>query len=348
MESKSDTMSAMCWRKYGDASVVKIEQLPIPKPGPMDVLIQAHAASLNPIDFKRRGGAMKALNKEPVYPVVMGYDVSGVVSALGSGLDASCGFAVGDAVFARIPSNSHGQGTCCEFVVAEVKSVAKKPTNLTHAEAASIPLAGLTALKALRRARLDQGQKVFMTAGAGGVGTIALQLAKKVYGAATVATTTSPAGTELCRSLGADVTVDYKTEHFEQKLTDYDVAFDMTGEVPKCLQILKRGGRCISVVEPVQKASLVGAGFQVGCCLGCILGCMANSVEKQARERECTYEHIFMDASGKDLTELAGYFESGTLRPVVDRVFPFPEALQALAHLESNKAKGKVVIQIVA
>lgn len=133
---------------------------------------------------------------------------------------------------------------------------------------------------------------------------------------------------------------------FETKLTDYDVAVDLTGEVPQCLQILKRGGRCVSVVKPIQASSLAQGGMKVGCCLGCILGCMARGVEQQARDRECIYEHVFMQPSGKDLTELATYYENGVLRTVIDRTFPLTESVQAMAHLESNKAKGKVVVQI--
>ena len=339
VETKSNMMLAMCWRQYGDASVVKLEQLSVPKPGPTEVLIQAHAASLNPIDYKRRSGKLKLVAKETSYPVIMGYDVSGVVVALGSSVSE---FAVGDAVFGRVS----GMGTCCEYVTAEEKVLARKPAKLSHIEAASIPLATLTAYQALKLARLEKGQKVFLTAGAGGVGTMALQLAKHVFEASTVATTCSAAGAELCRSLGADVLVDYKTEQFENKLTDYDVAFDMTSEVSKCLQILKRGGHCVGVNEPIQAASLSRAGMKIGCCLGCIIGCMGRSVEKQARERECTYEHLWMEPNGRDLTVLAGYFESEKIRTVIDKTFPLAECLQALAYLESNKAKGKVVIQI--
>jgi alcohol dehydrogenase len=210
-------------------------------------------------------------------------------------------------------------------------------------EAASIPLVGLTAWQALvERARVQPGQRVFIQAGSGGVGTIAIQLAKHL--GATVATTTSAANAQLVADLGADIVIDYRTEDFETVLADYDVVLHSqdTKALEKSLRILKPGGRLISISGPPDPAfaSEVGAPWFVRP----VLAATSAQVRRQARRRGVDYQFLFMRADGGQLTELTALIDAGTIRPVIDRTFPLEATLDALAHVESGRSRGKVVV----
>merc|ERR1719223_2487845 len=225
-------MKALTFEKFGPAEqVMKMGTVPVPSEVPAGyILVKVHAASLNPIDKMRIEGGLKALRGEQMWPAVVGYDVAGVVEKLGAKVNA---FVTGDEVVARMQSWPMLPGGICEYSLVDVNTVAKKPANISFTDAASFPLAGETALQALRLGGVGPGSKVFVSGGAGGVGTLAIQIAK-ILGAETVATTASPGEkTELCKSLGADVVVNYPDEKFEDLLNNYDFAFDTTGESHK-------------------------------------------------------------------------------------------------------------------
>jgi NADPH:quinone reductase-like Zn-dependent oxidoreductase len=242
-------MKAFVVERYGDADTVRAGDVPDPQVGDDDVLVRIRAASVNPLDLKTRDGDLKAILPYRV-PFVLGNDLAGEVVAVGASVTR---FAVGDEVYARPDKNRIG--TFAELIAIHQDDVAAKPTTLTMEKAASIPLVGLTSWQALvERANLQPGQKVLIHAGSGGVGTIAIQLAKHL--GASVATTTSTANIDLVRGLGADVVVDYKKQAFETILHDHDVVLDTLGgeTLDKSLQVLKPGGKVISIAGPPDPA----------------------------------------------------------------------------------------------
>ena len=223
--------------------------------------------------------------------------------------------------------------------------VAIKPRALTMEEAASIPLVGLTAWQALiERANLQRGQRVLIHAGSGGVGTFAIQLAKHV--GATVATTTSTANIDLVRRLGADIVIDYKKEDFAEVLRDYDVVLNSLDKVTleKSLRVLKPGGQLISISGPPDAAFARSIGASWG--LRVIMGLLSYGIRAKAKRRQVHYSFLFMRASGDQLTEITSLIDDGIIRPVVDRVFPFTSTKEAMAYVETGRAKGKVVVSL--
>jgi NADPH:quinone reductase-like Zn-dependent oxidoreductase len=332
-------MRAAFFRKYGTSDVVELGELPRPPVGAKDVLIQVHAASVNPVDFKIRGGQLRLLQSLRM-PVILGNDVSGVVAEVGSEVTA---FAPGDEVFARVDKDR--VGAFAQYVVVLGRHVARKPTNLSHKEAASIPLAGLTAWQALTDfGALGAGQKVLVHAGSGGVGTLAIQLAKHL--GATVATTAGERNRALCERLGAELVVDYKTQRFEEMLTRYDLVLDTVGGEARMrsLGVLRTGGVLVSIFgAPTAK---VGKELGVNPVLRLALDFMNREPLRRARELGVRYEYLFMRPDGDQLLTLAGLCERGILRPVLDRVFPLDQVKDALAYVEAGHAVGKVVIEI--
>ena len=223
--------------------------------------------------------------------------------------------------------------------------VAIKPKELTMEEAASIPLVGLTTWQALiERANLKKGQKVFIQAGSGGVGTFAIQLAKHV--GAIVATTTSTANIDLVKRLGADIVIDYKKDDFETILHEYDVVLNSQGgeTLEKSLRVLKPGGKLISISGPPDPdfAKEIGSTWIVGL----LMRLLSYRIRKKAKRQHVRYSFLFMRASGDQLREIGSLIDSGIIRPVVDRVFPFESTKEALAYVEKGRAKGKVVVKV--
>ena len=312
--------------------------MPDPKMGADDVLVRIRAASVNPLDLKTRDGNLKAILPYRM-PLVLGNDLAGEVVAVGANVTR---FAIGAEVYARPDKNRIG--TFAELIAVHQDDVATKPATLTMAEAASIPLVGLTAWQALvERANLRPGQRVLIHAGSGGVGTIAIQLAKQL--GATVATTTSTANIELVKSLGADVVVDYKKQAFETVLRDYDVVLDTLGgaTLEKSLQVLKPGGKVISIAGPPDPAFAKELGANP--IISLAFAALSFRTRRRARRHRVTYSYLFMNASGDQLREIAALIDAGTIRPVVDRVFPFESTREALAYVEAGRAKaGKVVV----
>ncbi|MFG2961181.1 NADP-dependent oxidoreductase [Streptomyces sp. NPDC048291] len=331
-------MKAFVVERYGDKTAPHASEVPDPHVGAEDVLVQVHAASVNPLDYKIRDGEFKAILPYRV-PFVLGNDMAGVVVEVG---EAVTRFQVGDEVYAR-PGKDR-IGTFAEFIALHQDDVAFKPATLTMEEAASLPLVALTAWQALvERAQVQPGQKVLVHAGSGGVGTIAIQLAKQL--GATVATTTSKANIGLVKSLGADIVVDYRQQAFETFLHDYDLVLDPLGgkHVEKSLQVVRPGGEVIGIAGPPDAdfARELGANPVIRLAMSAL----SLRTRRRARRRNVTYSFLFMRASGDQLREIATLVDAGKIRPVVDRVFPFESTPQALAYSEDRRAKaGKVVI----
>lgn len=332
-------MKAFLIDRYSKKDPMRLGETPVPELRDDDVLIEVHAAGLNVLDSKIKSGEFKQILPYRM-PLVLGHDVAGVVIRVGSRVRQ---FKVGDEVYSRPPDRRIG--TLAEFIAVNENAVALKPNNITMDEAASIPLVALTAWQVLvERAKLKRGQKVFIQAGSGGVGTVAIQLAKHL--GATVATTTSAANIALVKSLGADTVIDYKTQDFEKALRDYDLVLNSQDgkTLEKSLRVLKRGGKLISISGPPDPefGKEIGApGF-----VKLVLRLLSSGVRRKARGRGVGYSFLFMKADGSQLREITRLIEAGAVRPVIDKVFPFESTNEALAYIEAGRAKGKVVVKI--
>ncbi|EJT02915.1 NADP-dependent oxidoreductase [Rhizobium sp. CCGE 510] len=332
-------MKAFVVDKYKKKGALRLANLPEPELQDNDVLVRIQATAVNLLDSKLRDGEFKLiLPYRP--PFVLGHDLAGTIVRTGPRVKR---FKVGDEIYAR--PRDHRVGTFAEFIAIDEADVALKPNNLSVIEAASIPLVGLTAWQALVEVgKVKPGQKVFIQAGSGGVGTFAIQLAKHL--GATVATTTSAGNAELARSLGADVVIDYKTQDFEKVLSGYDLV--LNSQDPKTLEkslgVLKPGGRLISISGPPDPAFARELGLNLF--LKLVLRLLSRGVRKKAKRLGIAYSFLFMRAEGQQLGEIARLIEQGVIRPVVDKVFPFEKTGDALAYVETGRAKGKVVITV--
>ncbi len=332
-------MKALVFHRYGGPDAIAFAELPRPTPGPDELLVQVRAVGLNPIDNMIPRGTFKSVLRFPL-PATLGSDVAGVVVEAGSGVTR---FKPGDAVFASV--FDQGRGTLAEFAVVPESAAALKPVRVDFAQAASIPMVGLTAWQALKeRARVGPGMKVFIPAGSGGIGTFAIQLAKHL--GAKVGTTTSTGNLELVRRLGADEVVDYKTQDFEKALRDYDVVLGTVrgDSIEKSLRILKRGSRIVSLIGPPDAA--FGRARGMNGLLVFALRLLSGGIIRRARKRGAEYSFLFVRPDGGQLAEIGELLQSARIRPVIDQVFPFDQAKEALAYLEKGRAKGKVVVRI--
>ncbi|MFY0477205.1 NADP-dependent oxidoreductase [Achromobacter marplatensis] len=333
-------MKAFIIDRYGKHETGRIADMPEPVLREDDVLIQVHAASVNALDAKIRRGEFKLILPYRL-PLVLGNDVAGTVVRVGAGVRQ---FKPGDEVYAR-PDDDR-IGTFAERIAIKASSVALKPGNLGMAEAASLPLVALTAWQALvETAQLKKGQRVFIQAGSGGVGTVAIQLAKHL--GAFVATTTSTANVSWVKALGADVVIDYKRQDFATVLRDYDVVLNSLGkdDLARSLQILKPGGRLVSISGPPTPA--FGAARGLAWPLKLVLRLLSRGIRRKAAQKRVEYRFVFMQADGAQLREITSLVESGAITPVIDRVFPFNDTQHALAYAEAGHAKGKVVVKML-
>ena len=331
-------MRAMVIDRYGKFPM-RLAEMPTPEIGEYEVLAEIHAASINPIDFKLRDGKVKLLVKYKM-PLILGNDFSGVVAKVGAKVTR---FKVGDEIYGR-PRKSK-IGTFAEYIAIHEDDIALKPKNLSFEEAASIPLVGLTSYQALKDIlQLQKGQKILIQAGAGGVGTFAIQLAKLM--GATVATTASEAGANLVKSLGADEIINYKTEQFEEILKNYDAVFDtLGGEIlEKSFEVIKSGGKIVSVsgLPNARFGKEYGSGF-----FKTMLFSMAShKLTALEKKYNVQYTFLFMKPSGEQLRIIANFIETGKIKPIIDRVFPFKDAQKAMEYAESGRAKGKIILKI--
>ncbi|HDX9641738.1 TPA: NADP-dependent oxidoreductase [Bacillus mobilis] len=331
-------MKAMIIDKYGKVPM-RMAEVPTPEINEYEVLAEIHAASINPIDFKIRDGKVKMLLKYEM-PLILGNDFSGVIVKVGSKVTH---FKVGDEIYARPRKNKIG--TFAEYIAIHEDDVALKPKNLSFEEAASIPLVGLTSYQALHDImHLQKGQKILIHAGSGGVGTFAIQLAK-IMGA-TVTTTASEAGSDLVKSLGADEIINYKTEKFEEMLKDYDAVFDTIGgtTLEKSFDIIKGGGNIVSVSG--MPNARFGKEFGSGFFKTLLFSLASKKLTALEKKHNAQYSFLFMKPSGNQLRTIANYIESGKIKPVIDRVFPFEDAQKAMEYSEAGRAKGKIIVKI--
>ncbi|HFK1789799.1 TPA: NADP-dependent oxidoreductase [Bacillus pacificus] len=331
-------MKAMIIDKYGKVPM-HMTEVPTPEINEYEVLAEIHAASINPIDFKIRDGKVKMLLKYEM-PLILGNDFSGVITKVGSKVTR---FKVGDEIYARPRKNKIG--TFAEYIAIHEDDIALKPKNLSFEEAASIPLVGLTSYQALHDImHLQKGQKILIHAGSGGVGTFAIQLAK-IMGA-TVTTTASEAGTNLVKSLGTDEIINYKTEKFEEILTNYDAVFDTIGgtTLEKSFNIIKSGGNIVSVSGTPN--ARFGKEFGSGFFKTLLFSLASKKLTALEKKHNAQYSFLFMKPSGDQLRTIANYIEAGKIKPVIDRVFSFEDAQKAMEYSEAGRAKGKIIVKI--
>jgi len=334
-ETRSD--EGVRGRTVRERAGARMREVPEPDVGEHDVLVEVRAASVNPLDAKIRDGEFKLILPYRV-PFVLGHDMAGQVVRVGSAVRS---FAPGDAVYAR--PRKDRIGTFAELIAVHEDDLALKPSTLTMVEAAALPLVALTAWQALvERANLRPGQKVLVHAGSGGVGTIAIQLAKHL--GAHVATTAGTANVKWVEDLGADVVVDYRRDDFETILRDYDVVLDSLGgeTLEKSLRVLKPGGIAIGLGGPPDPAFAREIDANPVVRLATVL--LSARTRLRARRRHVRYSFLFMRASGEQLRAIAALVDAGTIRPVVDRLFPFESTKEAMAYVGSGRAKGKVVV----
>ncbi|KAH7532519.1 hypothetical protein FEM48_Zijuj04G0028800 [Ziziphus jujuba var. spinosa] len=315
---------AWIYSDYGKTSdVLKFdENFPVPDIKEDEVLIKVVAAALNPIDYKKILGVFKEHNPPP--PLVPGHDVAGVVVKVGSKVKK---FKVGDEVYGdiieKVREGPRKFGTLAEYTAAGENVLALKPNNLNFVEAASLPLAIETAYEGFERAQLSAGQSILILGGAGGVGSLAIQLAKHVFGASRVAATASTAKLDLLRSLGADLAIDYTKEKYEELPEKFDVVYDTVGKfhpksnslwfpLPKKDEAVKEGGKSFAIAGPIAPPTVIYG----------------------------------LTSTATTLEKLKPYFESGKVKPVLDpkTPFPFSKTLEAFAHLETKHAIGKIVV----
>jgi NADPH:quinone reductase-like Zn-dependent oxidoreductase len=333
-------MKALVLKRYGGIDSLAFTDVPRPTIKPDEILVQVHAAGLNPIDYMIPKGSFKPILKFDL-PATMGSDLAGVVVEVGSRVNR---FKVGDAVFASL--FDLGTGSLAEYAAVPERAAAHKPANLDFVQAASIPMVGLTSWQAFNeRAQLKSGQKVFVPAGSGGIGTFAIQLAKQL--GAKVGTTTSTANVELVRSLGADEVVDYKKQEFENTLRGYDAVLGtVRGDgLEKALKIVKPGSSVVSLVGPPDAAFARARGMNF--LMKFVFGLLSRKIIRLAQKRNARYSFMFVRPDGRQLGKIGEMLESSRIRPVIDKVFPFTNAKEGLAYLEQGRAKGKVVVQMV-
>lgn len=333
-------MKAIILDRYGKNSRVRLGEMPEPDLRDDEVMVKVHAAAVNQLDTKIKSGEFKLILPYRL-PLIMGHDVAGVVVRVGSRVRQ---FKPGDEVYAR--PDDFRIGAFAEFIAIKESSLAIKPKALSMEEAASIPLVGLTAWQALiERADIKKGQKVFIQAGSGGVGTFAIQLAKHL--GAFVATTTSTANVDWVKQLGADVVIDYKKDDFEKILHDYDVVLNSQdgATLEKSLRVLKPGGKLISISGPPDPefGEEIGAPWLVKV----IMRLLSFGIRRKAKRNKVSFSFLFMKANGKQLREITALVDAGVIHPVVDRVFPFESTQEALDYVETGRAKGKVVTKVV-
>jgi len=308
-------MKAVRIHRFGDADVLRVEEIAWPQPGGEEVLVRVHAASVNPVDYKMRSGRYPATSQENL-PLVLGRDIAGTVELCGSGARA---FSKGEEVFAMLGRDRGGYE---EYVVVKAGEIAPKPMNLSYVEAAAVPLAGLTAWQGLfEHGRLRAGQRVLIHGGAGGVGHFAIQFAKAR--GAFVATTVSGSDVDFAQDLGADRAIDYKKLRFEDEIDKVDLVFDLIGgeTQERSWAILREGGALVSTLRKPD--------------------------EDKARRFGLRGVHYMAQPNGAQLAEIGRLIEAGRVRPAVQATYPLDKAGEAQRKLETSHVRGKVVLQVV-
>jgi NADPH:quinone reductase-like Zn-dependent oxidoreductase len=331
-------MRAYVLDHYGGPEGARLADVPPPVPGPRDILVAVRAAGLNPVDFKLRQGKLRAIQR-PKLPFVMGNELAGEVVAVGSDVKQ---FRAGDRVFARVAKDR--AGAFAEQACVDEDHAAHMPRDLDFAAAAAVPLAGLTALQALRdELSVTPGQRVFISGGAGGVGTFAIQIAKWL--GAHVTTTASKRGEALVRSLGCDEVIDYTSRNISKAGRRFDAGFDLIGgeTLRQMFEIMKPGTSIVSIAAvPEPRTAIKDLGDRRA--LSAVFWLISYGIRSRARRAGVSYRYLFMHPSGTDLAQLAELIEQEKLKVVVDKTYPLADISDALAYLEGGRAKGKVVV----
>ncbi|NDI35340.1 NADP-dependent oxidoreductase [Chengkuizengella sediminis] len=330
-------MKALTILGYGDTkSNLKFQEVDKPTPKENEVLIECHAASINPIDYKIIHGELKAISKL-TFPARIGFDVSGLVVAKGKNVKE---FEIGDEVYSRTPN----PGTFAEFIMTGSSYVAPKPKNLSFKEAACIPLAGITSLQALTLAQMKKGDRVLIHAGSGGVGSFAIQYAKSK--GAYVITTTSTSNVSWVKALGADEVIDYKKQNYLEIVSNVDIVFETLGGqyTLDAFKVIKDKGRIVSIAEHIDPISAKEMGINK--ILRIILGLKEKKLMKLIRSKDAFYRFVRLETNGKDLREITMLIEEEKIKPIIDTVYSFEECITALQKQESGRVKGKLVIEI--
>ncbi|ANW06054.1 NADP-dependent oxidoreductase [Bradyrhizobium icense] len=332
-------MRAFVLDGYGaTADHVRLAEIADPAPGLEDVLIEIHAASLNPIDFKIVHGDLKRVSKYRL-PRPFGFDASGIVLSTGA---RAIRFKPGDAVYVR--ASRETIGTFAEKIALPEKLVAPKPAAISYTEAAALPLVGLTTLQGFARVKARAGQRILIHAGAGGIGTFAIQYARHL--GLHVTTTTSSKNVDFVKSLGADRVIAYDRENYLEAGGGYDIVYDTLGGAftVDAFKIVKRGGAVISLSGPPDRdfARREGAGWLVRAAVWF----MSRKVYAASAEAGASYCWFFTEPSGDQLREIAELVDRGAIKPVIDREFAFEQLPAALTYLEAGRARGKVVLRV--
>ncbi|MFA9389913.1 MAG: NADP-dependent oxidoreductase [Prolixibacteraceae bacterium] len=333
-------MKALKITGYGNlVNHLEFQNCPLPVVHQNDVLIEVHAASINPIDYKTVKGAARIISKLH-FPAPIGFDVSGVIVDKGSTVTQ---FKLGDEVFARVGGDR--PGTLAELIAVDASFIALKPTSVSHEEAASIPLVGLTTLQAFQMAGLKAGQKVLIHAGSGGIGSFAVQLAKNI--GAEVYTTTSTKNVEWVKALGADRVFDYKTENYLDEISEVDFIYDTIGgeHTRNAFKIVKSGGAVINLTGPViDRQSQIELGLSP--LLRPVFAVMGLGIKSSIRKKKALYRFFLMEPNGAQLHQIAKLMEDGKIKAIIDSVYPFDKAIDALLYLELGHARGKVIVKV--
>ena len=357
------TMNSIGFSKYGKPAQLKKTSVAYPHgfDASHNIVIKVHASAINPVDKALLSGDLKMVRPVAAFPHVICYDVAGVVEEA----DIEGKFSVGQPVFARLFGNTSDgkktpwyRGAMAEYCVADTANVVAKPDNLTFEEAASIPLVGMTALQVLKSSGLKEGGSIFISGGAGGVGTMAIQLAKHVFKAGLVVTTASKGEKmDLCKSLGADEVLDYKSESFvtaygNDDSTKFDVCFDTTAEGLEMVKIIKEGGRIVSIAGTPTLDEIRRIGGTAWILKLFLKRKVKRKEYKAAQSKNANWTYLFLSPSHEDLSTLANHLESGVIKPVLDGVWDFhSEDLEdgwqgAFNRSFSGRAKGKCVVKI--
>jgi len=325
---------------YGPPENLVVDDVPEPSCGPRDVLLEVHAAAVNPVDYKIRHGFQKAVVRLKL-PWILGLDVSGKVVEVGSEVTR---FTVGDEVYS---SPTHKRpGTYAEYVAIDADMVAKKPASISHQEAASIPLVGLTTWESLVvKGKLESGQKLLVEAGAGGVGSFAIQLGKAL--GAEVATTCSTRNIAFCKELGADTVVDYTTQDLVEALgtKSQDVSYDLMGaDHWKTLEaVTRRGGRIVSINMGVPAATK-----RYGATLGVVVAALKAGWWHLSNRvfRGIKSSHALRPSDGLMLERISALIDEGKIKPIVGHVFPLDDIAKAHEQIQTGRTRGKIVIAV--
>jgi NADPH:quinone reductase-like Zn-dependent oxidoreductase len=331
-------MRAYVLERYGGPESARLLDVGRPRPGPRDILVAVRAAGLNPVDFKFRQGKLRAILR-PKLPFVLGNELAGEVIAAGGDVEH---FRAGDRVFARVAKDR--AGAFAEQACVEEVHAAHMPRDLDFAAAAAVPLAALTALQALRdELSVKPGQRIFISGGAGGVGTFAIQIAKWL--GAHVTTSASKRGDALVRSLGCDEVIDYTSQSISAAGRQFDAGLDLIGgdTLRQMFDIMKPGTRIVSVAALPEPQTAI-KDLAGGRALAALFWLISYGIRSRARRAGIGYRYLFMHPSGSDLAQLAELIEQGKLKVIVDKAYPFANIADALAYLEAGHAKGKVVV----